>query len=332
VYLRTILPDTLFTKGSFGNNGYTVAVDSTNPSNANDYTNLSLGWGKKDKGPLPNVLTHEVMHANDHQQDNLNKKIWESLNTLYNKSKPETNNLPNKQNARQIANISTQTSENFANTLGNIQKRLNPKGDFQDFYSAKKKLPEAINQINNYIARKNSMSRPRGLARKNFIFKSPTPKLGGDSWGDAFEWTNKNPNILSDKWGTSVENYPFYLSFASEFPAFASERLHESWGMQKSPEPEKNFVKSMLEGMSAAYPSDKYQPMNDFINRRRKSIDSGTQSNEIKPPQNQGGNLNPPPPLNQAQGGHIRANRQPTIDLERIVRILRAMSRGMNAQ
>jgi hypothetical protein len=137
-----------FTKTNSSNNGYNVTTDPASPSNTDDYTNLNLGW--KGKGPLPNILTHEAMHENDHQQDNLNKKVWEHLNSLYNASKPEINVLPNK-SARQNTKVTQQNSNNFANTLQNIQKKLSPSGLFSDVYSANKKFPEVVKQINGYI-------------------------------------------------------------------------------------------------------------------------------------------------------------------------------------
>jgi hypothetical protein len=212
--------------------------------------------------PTTSTVGHELIHANDHQYDNLNARGWEHLRRLH-----DDNDL---------------NSQKFKDSVTKIQNKINPVGEFSKGYGSDLQRSNIVNDINAWKSNNNL-----------------SPAFAPAKWGQAKNidnWTttfNQIPQVVTHyDPATRVQNKPFFLGGPSEFPAFMSERLTERWrpnentSMGHTPDNtlsinEARFLHSTLGDMGMAYPNalpggapgSGYPTMNSHIMARRKSIE-----------------------------------------------------------
>jgi len=195
--------------------------------------------------PNPTTLGHELVHANDHQYDNLNAKIWPHLEKLH------TENDNN--------------SEAFSNSINKIRDKIDPTKTFSSQYKKDLSRGAVVKEINDWRY-------TQSLGK----FTPPKQNAKGDNWGSTFQ---EIPQVVThpDPTNNGLQNRPFFLGGPSEFPAFMSENLTRHWGVRKGPNPlslpEARFLHSTLGDMEAAYPAAEYPTMNNYIGQRRNSLE-----------------------------------------------------------
>jgi hypothetical protein len=201
--------------------------------------------------PEPSVIAHELVHANDSQFDKITPKLWGDVKQLQ-----QRNDIDSWGGLNQ--------------SLSKIQNKLNPEQVFArapDYQIT----PDYIN-----TEHQDSTSYYPGLPYKYHSTKAASfPNLFHDI--DLINGQKQyHPDIAFNR--------------LSEYPAFASERLHEPWGTAKGPQPlnphEATFLHSMLGHMGNAYPSGTYPTMNAAIRTRRNSM-QGAYPHLQPPPQQQ---------------------------------------------
>jgi hypothetical protein len=247
---NTSNPPLGITKAIYGNDPRKNSYYSVD---ARDKTQMDLvPQSEVGKGPDPITVGHELMHANDHQIDYLNPKVWEHLRTL----------------AIPMADFNQ-----FSNSIGKIQDKINPAGDFKPDLA----VPNSGYPFNRaYI--EEDMAKARGIPSYQ------TPMANGvPDWPQLF---NDIQAVVSQRGPRDqIPNSGFYLNRASEFPAFMSERLTKSWKANTAPNPlslpEARFVHSTLGDMGTAYPATDpkngvaaYPTMNNYIGQRRGSLEA----------------------------------------------------------
>lgn len=208
-------------------------------------------------GPDPRVVAHELIHINDHRQDNLNAKIWKNLRQL---GKSSTSNTWNK----------------FGKSIQRIQNKIDPARDFSKYYPFDEEyiandIAEGRNKygLPNPIANQYTASSPGVTASMPAGYGPNSNKLHNDIRAIVTR-TNlaMNPH----------ENQSFFLGRGSEFPAFASERMGERWrtefGKNRLKTPEARFTRNMLKDMRKAYPASEYPEFNQKIHDRQKSVEN----------------------------------------------------------
>ena len=209
-------------------------------------------YGGVAKGPSPVTVGHELVHANDHQIDQLNPLVWKNLGTLAQTGTAE-GPMPN--------------FADFESSVGRIQHKVAPGGSFKPD-PAYPNSGYAFNQA--YIEHE-----MQGAGRKGYS----TPLVGAA--GSAPNWLQLfgdiNAQLTSPAPSGGVPNQGFYLNRASEFPAFMSERLTVPWSANTAPNPlslpEARFIHSTLGNMETAYPAADYPTMNNYIGQRRNSLE-----------------------------------------------------------
>lgn len=160
-------------------------------------------------GADPRDVGHELIHANDHQLDELNPRIWQRLMRLgaegVNYSGPKKGH-------------SSPTLANFQAAVTRIKNKIEPSGIF-----AKNKHYEisgdAIRRLMDETGAYPSIAAPQEYS---------IPKQG-----NKINWMKLRSDIHSIIGGAYArprfQNPGFYFSPGSEFPAYMLERLHEKW-------------------------------------------------------------------------------------------------------
>jgi hypothetical protein len=207
-------------------------------------------------GPLPQTVGHELVHANDHQVDQLNPKVWQNLGRLASGIDPSG-----------APPVPMKSFRDFSKSIEKIQKKIEPFHEFSKAY----KVPDIEQEMAN--ARQQRYQIPS-------ILDSTSP-----NWPQLFN--DINTQVTSTVPAGVVQNQGFHLPFASEFPAFMSERLTTPWGANQTIRgdrtkkgsqalslPEARFVHSTLGNMGDAYPAAEYPTMNHHIMARRNSLEN----------------------------------------------------------
>lgn len=231
-------------KGDLG--GYWVEGDMEKP---NETIERGLGIPKKEI-PEPKTMAHEVVHASDHQIDGMTPKIWEHLGQL-----------------RKKHNSDKDFTDDLLNLQGKIQKGFFNTNSYNMATSVKE---DTVNQLNR--------------------FDEEVTKQG-TRYGNDAKWSDLLPsmqNHVSHQFQNThkilPKSNPFFKGqYASEFPAYALTNLTKSWKTAEgkdavSPEG-REFMRNTLDIMAEAYPakdindSDAYPTTNEYIKRRKNSID-----------------------------------------------------------
>lgn len=240
---NTSNPPLGITKAIYGNdprkNSY-YSVDARDKTQMDLVPQSAVG-----KGPDPITVGHELMHANDHQIDYLNPKVWEHLRTL----------------AIPMADFNQ-----FSNSIGKIQDKINPAGDFK---------PDLATPNSGYPFNRAYIEEDMAKARGIPSYQTPMAN-GAPAWPQLF---NDIQAVVSQQGPQDqIPNSGFYLNRASEFPAFMSENLTNRWypdqGANALNLPEARFIHSTLGNMDTAYPAADYPTMNNYIRQRRGSLEA----------------------------------------------------------
>jgi len=213
------------------------------------------------RGPDPRVVTHELVHANDHQIHNLNAKVWQYLSDLRNKLK---------------------SGKEFISSLEKIQDKIDPTGGFKRNYKLtksemKEELEKAYGEYwpsrhDSFATNKQNLNSIKKLFPEILqvvqhqlqIIPEKTPK------------TPKNVGARQAP-STTLANPVFFFSFASEFPAFMSERLTNNWNTGSNNPlsvDEARVLYNTLNDMDSAYSTQSAPITNQYIRARRNSIDA----------------------------------------------------------
>jgi hypothetical protein len=219
-------------------------------------TNMTLapapGSRTKKDGPDPIIIGHELVHANDHQsvnpiltdltdpfpalnRDRLNPRVWTNLGVL-----AQTGG------AREgpMADFGE-----FESSVGKIQEKVAPAGAFK---------PDPTYPGSGYPF--NQAYIEREISNVNHPNPYTVPLSGGA--GSSPDWPtlfgNIHTAVTTPSGRGGVPNQGFYLSRASEFPAFMSERLTRHWGANSGGAdalslPEARFLHSTLGNMAESY-------------------------------------------------------------------------------
>ena len=209
--------------------------------------------------PNPTTLGHELVHANDHQYDNLNAKTWGHLERLH--------------------AAAGNNSGAFSDSINKIQNKIDPTKVFASQYKKDLSRSAIVKEINDWRD-----------TQSLGAFVPPKQNARGDNWGSTFR---EVPQVVThpDPTNNGLQNRPFFLGAPSEFPAFMSERLTERWrpneGNNPLSLPEARFLHSTLGDMGTAYPATDYPTMNNYIGQRRNSLEHayypGTPANGAAP-------------------------------------------------
>lgn len=209
-------------------------------------------YGRVPKGPDPTRVGHELIHANDHQIDQLNPKVWRNLGALATTGGATGGPMAN--------------FDEFDTSIKKIQDKIDPthafKGDVNVINSG-----YPINQ--DYI--KHDMEGAQGPGHS---YNIPLTQ-GAPNWTQLFN--DINGVVTSTAAPGGVPNQGFYLNRASEFPGFMSERLTVPWstgrGRGRLTKEEAGVLYDTLGHMYRAYPAGEYPTMNHYINERGKSLE-----------------------------------------------------------
>ncbi|MEN9917691.1 MAG: hypothetical protein RL662_127, partial [Bacteroidota bacterium] len=225
------------------NNHHPLGIGRVN--SVNTPGSLASYWGYGTDGtpeftfptapPHPNTVGHELIHANDHQTDNLNARGWDHLGRLH---------KDNDFNSRE-----------FKESVTKIQNKISPAGDFSNRYKNDLIRGPMIGEINSW---RNAQNPPiPTFAPPAWNNKKSTPHAPVDNWSATFQAIS--PVVRDIDLTSGVQNRPFFLGGPSEFPAFMSERLINSWRAKEEPNPlslpEARFLHSTLGDMGTAYPA-----------------------------------------------------------------------------
>jgi hypothetical protein len=257
-----------------------------------------LPGGKMTDGANATRVAHELMHANDHQVDQLNPKVWSHLGALANTGQGATitgNGVP-------MADFT-----NFQQSIARIQDKIDPLKDFS----------RAYNKDYNQKQLQLDMRDARGL--KNYTIPNTSSRNP--------DWLKLSSDIQATLLpaGTPAGQLPnplYKLPQGSEYPAYLSERLERPLdtsdrngvataapGANALSLPEARFLYSTLGDMSTAYPATDpttgnpaYPTMNQHIGARRNSI-----ADAYYPPQPGGTPGSGVPATGFSKGGKIKA-------------------------
>lgn len=241
-------------------------------------------------GPEATAVGHELVHANDHQIDQLNPRVWQNLGNLAKGIDP--NNAP----------AVPMAQSNFFNSIQKIQKKIDPINQVFSY-----KYPMHLPKIEQEIANATGQR-----------YKAPTTGRLGKStdWDQLFN--DINAQVTSAPPPGGVQNQAFHLPFASEFPAYMTENLTRPWGTNQAipatahsygipalSHPEARFLHSTLRDMDTAYPAAQYPTMNQHIRQRRNSIEQAYYPPTVANP---GGGV----PVGQhfSHGGRVKPKRR----------------------
>jgi hypothetical protein len=245
------------------NNHHPLGIGRVN--SVNTPGSLASYWGYGTDGtpeftfptvsPTPFTVGHELIHANDHQTDNLNAKTWNNLERLYNQSGGDSNK--------------------FKQSLNKIQNKIDPDKIFSTLYGPDFNRRKVVNDINNWRRQQTPAMEALKIQKTTHPRGSLSTEDPLEDWNPVFKAI---PEVVTATDPTTrVQNLPFFLGGPSEFPAFMSERLTRPWGANTAPNPlslpEARFLHSTLGDMEAAYPAADYPTMNRHIMARRSSLE-----------------------------------------------------------
>lgn len=242
-------------------------------------------------GPEPMTLGHELVHANDHQIDQLNPKVWQNLGNLA-KGVDPTGAPP-----------VPMAQSKFFDSIQKIQRKIDP---VQQIFSYK--YPMNLPKLEQEVA---------NATQHNY----KAPMTGRSvNWQQLFRDIDTTTSLAAPAGG--VPNQGFHLPFASEFPAYMTENLTRPWGVNQSVPatrnthgvpalslPEGRFLYNTLGDMGTAYPANDpttgnpaYPTMNQHIGARRNSM-----ADAYYPPQPGGVPGSGVPATGFSKGGRIKA-------------------------
>lgn len=246
-----------------------LGINEVNESNSP--TSMASYWGHPvslalRSNPNPMTVGHELVHANDHQHDNLNEKVWRHLQRLH----------------TAVGNNSTA----FSKSIASIRDKIDPTKAFSRSYNDDFQRGKIVKDINYWRDRKELPP---------FVPPPWSNKKSTDNWGSTFQ---EIPQVVTDiDSNTGVQNRPFFLGGPSEFPAFMSERLTVPWGTNVEPAPlsvpEAQFLYNTLESMDEDYPKAEYPVMHTHNKARRKSLDKAYPNALVSQMHQQQGASNP---------------------------------------
>lgn len=214
--------------------------------------------GKMTDGANSTRVVHELTHANDHQVDNLNDKVWGHLGVLANTGNGGT---------------SMRDFTQFQQSLARIQDKIDPLKDFSLAYNKDYNPTQLQFDI--------------GDATSNPGYSIPNiPGTANPDWPQLFNQiravTTAHPLSVGQP-----PNSNYKLPHASEFPAYLGERLEHplnagdrrggagtALGPNALSLPEARFIHSTLGDMATAYPATDYPTMNYHIAQRRNSLEN----------------------------------------------------------
>ncbi len=239
----------------------------------------------KTRGPGPVTVGHELFHANDHQIDQLNPKVWQNLGNM-------------------AVGLRVRDLRDFDKSIVNIQNKIDPRRYFSKSYGTPNLASNLAGAqgVPEYLM-------PRDANNPKFI-----------NWPALFGHINTEVTRPAPPGGVPNQNFSF--NWASEFPAFMMERLTQPWGTNQTIPtnrqrygttalslPEARFLHSTLGDMATAYPATDsangtpaYPAMNDNIMARRNSI-----ADAYYPPHAGGAPGSGVPQAGFAHGGNVKA-------------------------
>lgn len=272
--------------GDIGGNNFYGADASRGATKTNMTLAAAPGSRKKQDGPDPITIGHELVHANDHQsvnpiptsptdpyprldRDRLNPRVWANLGALARTGDARGGPMAN--------------FGEFESSVGKIQDKIDPTHAFGP-RPATRTTPASSSHYpldQTYIQDE--------MSKVNHPNPYTVPLLGGagsrPDWPQLFNDINRA--ITTPVPGGGVPNQGFYLNRASEFPAFMSENLTSRWRANTAPNPlslpEARFLHSTLGNMAESYPAvvpagsppgtPVYPTMNRHIMDRRNSLE-----------------------------------------------------------
>ncbi len=261
----------------------------------------------------PAIMGHELIHANDHQTDNLNAKVWNELLKLreaYGFKK--FNDYKNK---------TKETPDDFSDIVEQVQDKIDPSKAFAgapgenaryniDGPYIAKEIDKAVGEFNP------DHTKPKGI--ESIPYFTPSTKKINNSYqlpitnnqNKDVDWPelekhirgvlNHQSSISSGATQQTLPNAPFFLNRASEFPAYMSENLTNRWrtneitGTTGEPikalgTPQRQFISNVLGHMGNTYPSPEYSTINKYVRERKNSVD------KTLPPPNMNNQFGTPP-------------------------------------
>jgi hypothetical protein len=237
----------------------------------------------KTYGPLPTTMGHELVHANDHQVDNINSRIWERIRNLAMTGNPAAAGNP------------MDSFDQLGTALGNIQDKIDLTGAFKPNPA----VPDSGYPVTrNYIeegmsAARNTYQHPDAMAVFNAqkaAHKAGTPIPADYRYNIPVNAGNGNPDwqtLFNDVQGmVGGANPRFFLNVGSEYPAFMMENLPRSWntaGGTPLTIPEAQATYHMVNDLATVNPAqfppigaaaaqDAYPETNASSKQRRNSI------------------------------------------------------------
>lgn len=241
---------------------------------------------------------HELMHANDHQIDQLNPKAWDHLLTLANTGNGATPTA----NGTSMPDFAT-----FQQSLARIQDKIDPLKDFSKSYN------QDYNPAQLQVDMRDATGNPHYIL----------PMIAGK----APNWPTLRNDIQSTIASTAtpigqLPNPLYKLPHASEYAAYLSERLEKPLdtsdrkgvvGAAPGPNalslPEARSIYNILGDMGDAYPANDpttgnpaHPTMNANIMARRNSM-----ADAYHPPQPGGAPGSGVPATGFSKGGRIKA-------------------------
>lgn len=259
-----------------------------------------LPSGLMTDGANPTRTTHELIHANDHQIDQLNPKVWGHLGSLANTGNGATPTT----NGTSMPDFAT-----FQRSLTRIQDKIDPTKAFSLGYN---NPTDPNNNTYNQNQLQFDIQDANGI--KNYVIPTMQGTQNPD-WLKLMQDIRAVTAPITFPAGSNLPNPNYKLPHASEYPAFLSERLEipldasDKRGNATAPPgpaalslPEARFLHSTLGDMDTAYPAAQYSTMNQHIHQRRNSIEQAYYPPTVANP---GGGV----PVGQhfSRGGHVKA-------------------------
>lgn len=240
-------------------------------------------YKNKEYGPLPSILGHELVHANDHQVDNINSRIWERIRNLAMTGNPAAFGTP------------MDNFDQLGVALGNIQEKIDLTNAFKpDPAVPNSGYPVTADYIENGMTQaRNTYQHPDAMAVFNAqkaAHQANTPMPANYRYNIPVDPANGNPDwptLFNDIQGMVGGSNPgFSLNVGSEFPAFMMENLPRSWntaGGIPLTIPEAQTIYHMVNDLTAVNPAlfpaygaaaaqDAYPETNALSKQRRNSI------------------------------------------------------------
>ncbi len=279
-----------YTRGSGGDNFYR-GIDNANKTLM---TLAPRARGKVKDGPRPQTVTHELVHANDHQIDHLNPLVWGNIGALA------------KTGGGRGGRIKDFPALN--NSLLKIRDKIDPSQAFsgnypfnQNYIEHEMKGAKGANPLLPY-----AVHPPTGAYR--------TPITGiKPNWNTLFGDINSATSTPITPGG--IPNPGFFLNQASEYPAYMVENLTNRWDANIAPNPlslpEARFLHSTLGNMANVYPDsgangvNDYPTMNHHILQRKNSLEQA-----YYPPTATNPAGGPLPGAPFSYGGHVKVKKK----------------------